>query len=100
MRQRFYQQLLLAIERVPLKILSVRYKWDGTRLQQLEWLMFWSNEEFKLGASLIEIYQKDQEYDPELAELIATLSGRQQLFLERFVSLNANEDGISHGGRI
>ncbi|MGF1818005.1 histidine kinase dimerization/phospho-acceptor domain-containing protein, partial [Vibrio splendidus] len=54
-----------------------------------------SNEEFKLGTSLIEIFQNSQEYDPELAEQIETLSERQQLFLERFVSLNANEHQVS-----
>lgn len=90
-----YQQLLLAIERVPFENTKREIQQHLTALQQLEWLMFWSNEEFKLGASLIEIYQKDQEYDPEVAELIATLSGRQQLFLERFVSLNANEHQVS-----
>lgn len=57
--------------------------------------MFWSKEEFKLEFSLIEIFQSSQEYDPELAEQIETLSERQLLFLERFVSLNANENQVS-----
>ena len=87
-----YKQLLLEIEKVPFENTKRQHL---TALQQLEWLMFWSNEEFKLGTSLIEIFQSSQEYDPELAEQIETLSERQQLFLERFVSLNANEHQVS-----
>ncbi|MFA0012330.1 response regulator [Vibrio lentus] len=90
-----YKQLLLEIEKVPFENTKREIQQHLTALQQLEWLMFWSNEEFKLGTSLIEIFQNSQEYDPELAEQIATLSQRQQLFLERFVSLNANEHQVS-----
>ncbi|MCC4818603.1 hybrid sensor histidine kinase/response regulator [Vibrio lentus] len=90
-----YKQLLLEIEKVPFENTKREIQQHLTALQQLEWLMFWSNEEFKLGTSLIEIFQNSQEYDPELAEQITTLSERQQLFLERFVSLNANEHQVS-----
>ncbi|MEZ9317071.1 response regulator [Vibrio lentus] len=90
-----YKQLLLEIEKVPFENTKREIQQHLTALQQLEWLMFWSNEEFKLGTSLIEIFQNSQEYDPELAEQIETLSERQQLFLERFVSLNANEHQVS-----
>ncbi|WP_139684939.1 response regulator [Vibrio tasmaniensis] len=90
-----FKQLLLEIEKVPFENTKREIQQHLTALQQLEWLMFWSNEEFKLGTSLIEIFQNSQEYDPELAEQIATLSQRQQLFLERFVSLNANEHQVS-----
>ena len=90
-----YKQLLLEIEKVPFENTKREIQQHLTALQQLEWLMFWSNEEFKLGTSLIEIFQSSQEYDPELAEQIETLSERQQLFLERFVSLNANEHQVS-----
>ncbi|MDN2665575.1 response regulator [Vibrio sp. 14N.309.X.WAT.E.F5] len=90
-----YKQLLLEIEKVPFENTKREIQQHLTALQQLEWLMFWSNEEFKLGTSLIEIFQSSQEYDPELAEQIKTLSERQQLFLERFVSLNANEHQVS-----
>ncbi|CAK3702097.1 two-component system, sensor histidine kinase and response regulator [Vibrio crassostreae] len=90
-----YKQLLLEIEKVPFENTKREIQQHLTALQQLEWLMFWSNEEFKLGTSLIEIFQTSQEYDPELAEQIETLSERQQLFLERFVSLNANEHQVS-----
>ncbi|MFL7049045.1 histidine kinase dimerization/phospho-acceptor domain-containing protein, partial [Vibrio cyclitrophicus] len=90
-----YKQLLLEVEKVPFENTKREIQQHLTALQQLEWLMFWSNEEFKLGTSLIEIFQSSQEYDPELAEQIETLSERQQLFLERFVSLNANEHQVS-----
>ncbi|PMJ41750.1 hybrid sensor histidine kinase/response regulator [Vibrio cyclitrophicus] len=90
-----YKQLLLEVEKVPFENTKREIQQHLTALQQLEWLMFWSNEEFKLGTSLIEIFQNSQEYDPELAEQIETLSERQQLFLERFVSLNANEHQVS-----
>ena len=90
-----YKQLLLEIEKVPFENTKRGIQQHLTALQQLEWLMFWSNEEFKLSASLIEIFQSSQEYNPELAEQIETLNERQQLFLERFVSLNANEHQVS-----
>ncbi|WP_060981423.1 response regulator [Vibrio splendidus] len=90
-----YKQLLLEVEKVPFENTKREIQQHLTALQQLEWLMFWSNEEFKLSSSLIEIFQSSQEYDPELAEQIKTLGERQQLFLERFVSLNANEHQVS-----
>ncbi|MDD1821584.1 response regulator [Photobacterium sp. ZSDE20] len=90
-----YKQLLLETEKVPFEKTKLEIQQHLTALQQLEWLMFWSKEEFKLSSSLIEIFQSSQEYDPELAEQIETLSERQLLFLERFVSLNANENQVS-----
>ncbi|SBS61811.1 response regulator [Vibrio atlanticus] len=90
-----YQQLLLAIEKVPFDITKREIQQHLTALHQLEWLMFWSNEEFKLSASLFDIYQNHQEYDSELAELVESLNARQVLFLERFVSLNANTHQVS-----
>ncbi|WP_122032204.1 response regulator [Aliivibrio sp. EL58] len=90
-----YQQLLLAIEKVPFDVTKREIQQHLTALQQLEWLMYWSNEEFKLSTFLIDIYQTEQEYDSELAEMIESLSIRQLLFLERFVSLNANEHQVS-----
>ncbi|ARP40493.1 response regulator [Vibrio syngnathi] len=90
-----YQQLLLAIEKVPFDITKREIQQHLTALQQIEWLMFWSNEEFKLSASLFDIYQNHQEYDSELAELVESLNARQVLFLERFVSLNANAHQVS-----
>lgn len=90
-----YKRLLIEIEKVPFENTKREIQQHLTALQQLEWLAFWSNEEFKLGTSLIEIFQSSQEYSPELAEQIKTLSERQQLFLERFVLLNANEDQVA-----
>ncbi|MFA0115080.1 response regulator [Vibrio sp. 10N.261.46.E11] len=90
-----YQQLLLAIEKVPFDITKREIQQHLTALHQLKWLMFWSNEEFKLSASLFDIYQNHQEYDSELAELVESLNARQVLFLERFVSLNANTHQVS-----
>ncbi|WP_299693690.1 response regulator [uncultured Vibrio sp.] len=90
-----YKQMLLDIEKVPFENTKRAIQQHLTALQQIEWLMFWSNEEFKLSTSLIEIFRNRQEYDPELADQIKTLGERQQLFLERFVSLNASERQVS-----
>jgi signal transduction histidine kinase/DNA-binding response OmpR family regulator len=90
-----YKQLLLSIERVPFEVTKREIQQHLNALQQLEWLSFWSNEEFKLSASLLDIFQKQQEYDPELAEQIKTLGERQLLFLERFITLNANENQVA-----
>lgn len=90
-----YKQLLLSIERVPFEVTKREIQQHLNALQQLEWLSFWSNEEFKLSASLLDIFQNQQEYDPELAEQIKTLGERQLLFLERFITLNANENQVA-----
>lgn len=90
-----YKQLLLSIERVPFEVTKREIQQHLNALQQLEWLSFWSNEEFKLSTSLIDIFQNQQEYDLELAEQIKTLGERQLLFLERFISLNANENQVA-----
>ncbi len=58
-----YKQLLLEIEKVPFRKHQAWNQQHLTALQQLEWLMFWSNRKFKLGTSLIEIFQSSQEYD-------------------------------------
>ncbi|UTT86953.1 response regulator [Vibrio pelagius] len=90
-----YKQLLLSIERVPFAVTKREIQQHLSALQQLEWLSFWSNEEFKLSTSLLDIFQNQQEYDPELAEQIKTLGERQLLFLERFITLNANENQVA-----
>lgn len=90
-----YKQLLLSIERVPFEVTKREIQQHLNALQQLEWLSFWSNEEFKLSASLLDIFQNQQEYDPELAEQIKTLGERQLLFLERFITLNADENQVA-----
>ncbi|MEZ9566081.1 response regulator [Vibrio artabrorum] len=90
-----YQQLLLTIEKVPFDVTKREIQQHLAALLQIEWLMFWSNEEFKLSSSLVDIYQQKNEYDFELAETIEGLSARQLLFLERFVALNTNERQVS-----
>ncbi len=90
-----YKQILLALEKVPFDNATFEIKSHLTALIQLDWLMFWSTEENRLSGHLIHTMQQNQNYDAEISNEIQTLVQNQQLFLERFVTLNANQQQVS-----
>ncbi len=90
-----YKQILLALEKVPFNHATFEIKSHLSSLIQLEWLMFWSREENHLSQYLIHTSQQSQYYDTEISSEIETLVQSQQLFLERFVTLNANQQQVS-----
>ncbi|MCV5738457.1 hypothetical protein OFN56_41800, partial [Escherichia coli] len=59
-----------------------------------EWLMFWSTEEHRLSEYLIRSSEENNEYDLTTQASIQSLIQNQQLFLERFVTLNANQQQV------
>ncbi|WP_407077139.1 response regulator [Vibrio qingdaonensis] len=69
---------------------------DGhmTALSQLEWLMFWAEEENWQIQQLID-YQTDQDRIEMLKDEIRSLTQSQQLFVERFVAINADTEQVA-----
>ncbi|WP_182026859.1 response regulator [Vibrio rotiferianus] len=89
-----YKQLLIELEKVPFTNATPEIKDHLTALTQLEWLLFWSNEENRLSQVLVQSAQQG-EYDDEIRSTILSLIQSQQLFLERFLNLNANQEQVS-----
>ncbi|MDF2152230.1 response regulator [Vibrio sp. CAU 1672] len=90
-----YSKILLAMEKVPFEHTTVEIKNHLSALIQMEWLMFWSNEEYRLSKVLIE--ENKQQTSEEHAEIISEISAlisRQELFLQRFVTLTANQNQV------
>ncbi len=90
-----YKQLLLFIEKTPLT--AVLPKVDGhlVALSQLEWLMFWADEEIWQINLLVKELQTGNPRTQDIREHIVNLVQSQQLFVERFVAINADEAQVS-----
>jgi|GEM_PF-656327 len=89
-----YEQLLFAIEKTPfdssMPIIDSHLK----ALFQLEWLVFWAQEENWQSKLFIDTYQENPDIALIMRDDIRTLIQRQQLFVERFISMNANEKQV------
>ncbi|OLQ84300.1 hybrid sensor histidine kinase/response regulator [Vibrio ponticus] len=89
-----YHQLLLSLEKKEFANLPEDVRSNIQALIQLEWMVFWANEENQLSNILISAFQNYGEYDQDIRDQINTLIERQQLFIERFVNLNANPEQV------
>ncbi|WP_228481448.1 response regulator [Vibrio fluminensis] len=89
-----YHQLLLSLEKREFTNIPEDVRSNIQALIQLEWMVFWANEENQLSNILLSAFQSNGEYDQEIREQINTLIERQQLFIERFVNLNANPEQV------
>ncbi|HGY9610138.1 response regulator [Vibrio harveyi] len=89
-----YKQILLALEKVPFNDATFEIQAHLSALMQIEWLMFWSQEENLLSQYLIYSIEQNQSYDVDVSSEIDSLVKNQQLFLERFVTLNANQQQV------
>nr|WP_260261477.1 response regulator [Vibrio intestinalis] len=85
-----YQEHLMQLERVDLQGVPQSVTQNIQAIMQIEWLMFWASEENRLSQKLGFSQLANSEYDQELQSIIRQLSQQQQLFVERFVTLNAN----------
>ncbi len=85
-----YKQILLALDN------DATYEIQAHlfALIQIEWLMFWSKEENRLSQYLIYSVEQNQFYDADISSEIESLVKNQQLFLERFVTLNADQQQV------
>ncbi len=86
-----YQEVLLGLEKIEFPNVPVDVQSNINALIQLEWMMFWATEETLLSKVLVETYELTGDYDQEISDQLKTLAERQQLFVERFVNLNADD---------
>ncbi|MCL9777209.1 response regulator [Vibrio methylphosphonaticus] len=86
-----YKQILLLLEKAPYSGTLAAVDGHITALAQLEWLMFWADEENWQIQQLITTEERKDEIKDEIRSL--TLS--QQLFVERFVAINADPQQVA-----
>lgn len=90
-----FKQLLFAIEKVTFDAAVDDINNDLKALIQLEWLIMWVEEESWLSQLLVDENSTYQDLSFLLKEQINELSHKQQLYIERFVAINAQEAQVS-----
>lgn len=85
-----YKQIMMIIEQSPEKAVLPVVNGHMVALSQLEWLVFWANEEIWQTQALVQAYQNGEDGDQYSKQEIANLVQNQQLFVERFVAINAD----------
>jgi len=90
-----YKQLLFAIEKVTFDSPVNDINSDLTALIQLGWLIHWVEEESWLNQLLVEKENTYQDLAFLLREQVNALSQKQQLYIERFVAINAKASQVS-----
>lgn len=90
-----YKQLLLFVEKTPLTAVIPQVDGHLVSLAQLEWLMFWAGEEIWQINALVNRNQLNSEAMLSARESIINLVQSQQLFVERFIAINADETQVS-----
>ncbi|WP_239670653.1 response regulator [Vibrio variabilis] len=85
-----YKQIIMIIEQSPAKGVLPVVNGHMVALSQLEWLVFWANEEIWQTQALVQAYQVGESGDLYSKQEIANLVQNQQLFVERFVAINAD----------
>lgn len=94
-RTDLYEQILLSLDQIYFNNISYETSNDLSSILQLEWLMFWSTKEHQLSHFLIQSVEQDQHYDSDIRDEIKSLVQNQQLLIERFVTLNANQKQVN-----
>jgi osomolarity two-component system sensor histidine kinase NIK1 len=82
-------QVLLNLEKNSLTLLDIEINNNLYVLYQLQWLYFWANEE----NWYINLIVRDANID--VKDQLTTIVERQQLFIERFIAISADNDQIS-----
>ncbi|WP_338166453.1 response regulator [Vibrio sp. 10N] len=85
-----YKQIIMIIEQSPAKGVLPIVNGYMVALSQLEWLVFWADEEIWQTQALVQAYQEGERGDQYSKQEIANLVQNQQLFVERFVAINAD----------
>lgn len=85
-----YKQIIMIVEQSPAKGVLPVVNGHMVALSQLEWLVFWANEEIWQTQALVQAYQDGETGDQYSKQEIANLVQNQQLFVERFVAINAD----------
>jgi len=90
-----YQELLLYIEKRSLESISSNIDEHLKALFQLKWMVSWAIEEAWLSKRLVMLSKSGSEQTKQIKDDISSLIQRQQLFVERFVTINADERQVS-----
>jgi len=90
-----YKEILLAIEQVTFKLSLPLIDNHLNTLIQLEWIVFWAKEENKQSGSLIAKNLNDDHIEELRRSDIHTLIRNQQLFVERLIAINADQNQIN-----
>jgi len=90
-----FKQLLLAIEKITFDASIDDIKNDLKALTQIGWLIIWVEEESWLSQLLVNENNTYQDLAFIIREEISALSHKQQLYIERFVAINAQEEQVS-----
>ncbi|NOI26506.1 response regulator [Vibrio mediterranei] len=90
-----YEQLLLSIEKVRFEAIQPRVTAHLHALYQLEWLMYWADEEIWHAQTLVTNTELNELQKLHSIEELYLLVRNQQLFVDRFVAINANEQQVS-----
>jgi len=90
-----YEEILLAIEQVTFKLSLPLIDNHLNTLIQLEWIVFWAKEENKQSESLIANNLNDDHIEELRRSDIHTLIRNQQLFVERLIAINADQNQIN-----
>ncbi|MGF1684602.1 response regulator [Photobacterium minamisatsumaniensis] len=88
-----YRQLLLEVEKIHYSELLESVDNHLRALYQLEWLMFWSQEEGWFSQWLLSANYSTRS-TPEILNEIRLLAQNQQLFLNRFLAINADQNQV------
>ncbi|NMP33553.1 response regulator [Thalassotalea sp. M1531] len=90
-----YQELLLDIEKSASNNSTSTIDSHLKALFQLKWMVFWAVEEAWQSKRLIAYASTDADLALQVREDIQGLMQNQQLFVERFVIMNANEHQVN-----
>ncbi len=90
-----HKQLLLNLEKTKFKVTIPSVDSHLRALFQLEWLMLWVNEENRKSTQLINTYSKNSNLADMIQNDIRALTQSQQLYVERFVAINADQKQVS-----
>ncbi|PSW18271.1 hybrid sensor histidine kinase/response regulator [Photobacterium sanctipauli] len=90
-----YRQVILEVEKIHYAELLESVDNHLRALYQLEWLMFWSQEEGWFSQWLLSADSQDSSRSStEVLNEIRLLAQNQQLFLNRFLAINADQEQV------
>ncbi|MGL6259885.1 response regulator [Vibrio sp. WXL210] len=93
-----YKQLVLMLEKEPIHSGLSTVEGHQQALYQLEWLLFWASEENWHTHMLIDDVSNSEISDilsePYHHDMLLAYLEKQQLYIERFVAINADEEQV------
>ncbi len=89
-----HKQLLLTLEKVKFKEPIPTVANHLNALFQLDWLVLWAQEENWQSEVLIDTGENNSENSGSIRTLIRSLVQSQQLFIERFIAMNADQKQV------